>query len=98
MAYYPPLTPTTGPFVTRAFNPPTTSVTPSPEPEPEPPGSETWSGGQTMAPQLIRGVGVRGTVFSVQFKSDENGTPWTVHRLVNHMRSRRNPSVVRTEK
>lgn len=69
---------------------------PSPEPEPEP-GPEVWSSGQSMAPQLIRGVGVRGTVFSVQFRSDENGTPWTVHRLVNHMRARRNPSVTRTE-
>lgn len=72
-------------------------VVPEPEPEPEPEGGEVWGSGQSMAPQLIRGVGVRGTVFSVQFRSDEDGTPWTVHRLVNHMRARRNPSVTRTE-
>lgn len=68
----------------------------TPEPEPEP-GPEVWSSGQSLTPQLVRGVGVRGTVFSVQFSSDEAGTPWTVHRLVNHMRARRNPSVTRTE-
>lgn len=69
-------------------------VGPGPEPEP---GPEVWSSGQSLTPQLVRGVGVRGTVFSVQFQSDEAGTPWTVHRLVNHMRARRNPSVTRTE-
>ena len=68
----------------------------APEPEPEL-GPEVWSSGQSLTPQLVRGVGVRGTVFSVQFSSDEAGTPWTVHRLVNHMRARRNPSVTRTE-
>lgn len=66
-------------------------------PTPPADGVDMWSSGLSMTPQLIRGVGVRGTVFSVQFQSDETGTPWTVHRLVNHMRSRRNPSVTRTE-
>ena len=77
--------------------PPVEYAPPVPDPEPEPANGQIWGSGQSMAPQLIRGVGVRGTVFSVQFQSDEAGTPWTVHRLVNHMRARRNPSVTRTE-
>lgn len=87
-----------GTFVGIGFYGPAGLDIPTPEPEPEPePGPEVWSSGQSLTPQLVRGVGVRGTVFSVQFSSDEQGTPWTVHRLVNHMRARRNPSVTRTE-
>lgn len=82
--------------IVKVLVPPVEYVELPPEPEPEP-GPEVWSSGQSLTPQLVRGVGVRGTVFSVQFQSDEAGTPWTVHRLVNHMRARRNPSVTRTE-
>ena len=85
-----------GAFIGVGFYGPSGLDIPTPEPEPEP-GPEVWSSGQSLTPQLVRGVGVRGTVFSVQFSSDEQGTPWTVHRLVNHMRARRNPSVTRTE-
>lgn len=83
-------------LITKSLVAPVEYVELPPEPEPEP-GPEVWSSGQSLTPQLVRGVGVRGTVFSVQFQSDEAGTPWTVHRLVNHMRARRNPSVTRTE-
>ena len=85
-----------GSFISAGFYGPSGLDIPTPDPEPEP-GPEVWSSGQSLTPQLVRGVGVRGTVFSVQFQSDEAGTPWTVHRLVNHMRARRNPSVTRTE-
>lgn len=97
MAYYAPVAPTAGPILRKTAFPPLlpSSVVPSPEPEPD--NGQIWSSGQSLTPQLVRGVGVRGTVFSVQFSSDEDGTPWTVHRLVNHMRARRNPSVTRTE-
>lgn len=58
---------------------------------------QTWGSGYVLTPRLVRGVGVRGTVFSVVLNSTD-GSPWGVYRLAAHIRSRRSVSVVSVDR
>lgn len=59
-------------------------------------GVDRWGSGQAVSPRMVRGVGVRGTVFNVTFSSVD-GEPWTVYRLAAHISARRAPGVVQVD-
>lgn len=60
-------------------------------------GSDTWGGAGQVAPALVR-KGVRANVFSTEFVSTASSPSWSVHRVSKHLRERRVPSVVGTER
>ena len=88
--YRPPVTPSGG-RLSKSLHPPGESAPPD-----TPTGEQTWGGGQFLTVQMVRGVGVRGTVFALTVSSSD-GSAWSLNRLTTHVRAKRTPSVIRTE-
>lgn len=57
--------------------------------------SDVWATGRALAPKLHRRA-TRGYTFAVYAVNDAS-TPWTLYRVVNHVRSSRGPEVLNTE-
>ena len=60
-------------------------------------GTDTWGDGQAVAPKMVRGIAVQGTVFNVALSS-VSGAPWTAYRLAAQLSARRAPGVVQVDK
>lgn len=59
-------------------------------------GGTTWSSGESLNVKQVRGIAKRGTVFSLAVASSA-GSAWSLNRLTTHIRSKRTPSITRTE-
>jgi hypothetical protein len=60
-------------------------------------GSDTWGGAGQVSATLVRRA-IRGVVFSTEFVSVTGAPSWSIHRVARHLREKRVPSVVGTER
>lgn len=68
--------------------------------------TDTWGGGTTTndlwgpagatTPRLVRGLAMRGTPFSLEFRNSQINKTWAIHRAEYHLRETRTPNVVET--
>ena len=58
--------------------------------------ADTWGATTSVVPRLVR-LGIRGTMFSIQFQNSTSNRPWEIHFFENHLREQRPPNIVRTE-
>jgi hypothetical protein len=59
--------------------------------------ADLWSGAGQVSPALVRKA-IRGNVLSTEFVNQTGYPSWSIHRVSKHLRERRVPSVVGTER